>query len=269
VAGSVCIHNRELLSLTEWELEQIRGAEIAMVFQDPMLALNPVLRVCDQIAEVIRAHERRKSLIDTVEELCSRVGLPDSRRILRSYPHQLSGGERQRVAIAQALAAKPSLIIADEPFTALDAPQVVDLCTLFRDLKEQSGVSFLVISHSPEVLAAIADRVLIMYAGRIVETGSPEELFNNPLHPFTKGLMKSIPRVDSTRLFSIPGNPARPVAFWPGCPFEPRCSERMEICKSQSPPSFELGDQQSRRHLPGYEQGGHGGRSVRCFRHAN
>jgi peptide/nickel transport system ATP-binding protein len=260
VAGSVSVHNRELRSLSERELERIRGAEIAMVFQDPMLALNPVLRVCDQISEVIRAHPGGRQPTRTAAELFDLVGLPGAGRIQRAYPHQLSGGERQRVAIAQALAANPALVIADEPFTALDATRVVDLCMLFRKLKEQTGVSFLVISHSPDVLTSLADRVLVMYAGRIVENGNAREVFRNPLHPFTAGLIQCLPRVNpleerggARTLFSIPRNPVR-AGVWTGCPFEPRCSVRMDSCASQSPPLIEFSEKR---------------RSVRCFHYAN
>jgi oligopeptide/dipeptide ABC transporter ATP-binding protein len=256
VEGSIRLKGRELRSLSPRELGRTRGAEIAMVFQDPNLALNPVLRVRDQVAEVIRAHKSTKTASHTPEELFRLVGLPDSSRMHRAYPHQLSGGERQRVAIAQALAAGPALVIADEPFTGLDSTRIIDLCILLRGLKEQSGVAFLVISHSPEVLATIADCVLVMYAGRIVEKGSPRDLFDNPLHPFTKGLVQCMAPVESSegssrRFFAIPGNPA-PPAVRPGCPFEPRCIDRMESCASKQPPMIEFGET----------------RSVRCFRYA-
>jgi peptide/nickel transport system ATP-binding protein len=256
VAGSIRLQGCELRSLSERELQRTRGAEIAMVFQDPKLALNPVLRVRDQVAEVIRAHKGKKTADYTPDDLFRLVGLPDSPRIHRAYPHQLSGGERQRVAIAQALAAHPALLIADEPFTGLDSTRVIDLCNLFRRLKEQAGVAFLVISHSPDVLATIADCVLVMYAGLIVEKGGPKELFNNPLHPFTKGLVQCMEPIEilersSPKFFAIPGNPA-PREPRPGCPFEPRCSDLMESCALEPPPIIEL----SRA------------RSVRCFRYA-
>lgn len=187
VRGSVRVGNREILSLTERELEGIRGAEISMVLQDPLLSLNPVMRVKDQVAEVVRAHrttgtDRGTSGLRVPAcpgDLLELVGLPASARILNAYPHQLSGGERQRVAIAQALACRPGLVIADEPFTALDATRVVGLTALFRDLKEKLGTSFLVISHSPGILARIADQVLMMQAGAIVERGTPRQVFRN------------------------------------------------------------------------------------------
>jgi len=189
--GSVRIRHSELLSMTEGQLERVRGAQISMVFQDPMLALNPVLRVRDQVAEVIRAHRADEDL----NALFRRVGLAPSPRILDAYPHQLSGGERQRVAIAQALACRPALVIADEPFTAIDVTRVVELTRLFRDLKKQLETSFLVISHSAGVLARIADQVLVMHAGCLVEQGTPRQVFENPSHPYTVSLLGAMPRL--------------------------------------------------------------------------
>jgi ABC-type glutathione transport system ATPase component len=173
VRGSVQLGDFEVLSASERQLQRIRGAEISLVFQDPLLALNPVLRVRDQVAEVMRAHGRQRGL----EELFGLVGLAATRRMLDAYPHQLSGGERQRVVIAQALACRPALVIADEPFTALDAIRVVELSSLFRQLREQLQISFLLISHSHGVLARTADQVLTMQAGRIVERGTPQQVF--------------------------------------------------------------------------------------------
>jgi|HubBroStandDraft_4_1064222.scaffolds.fasta_scaffold63135_2 ABC-type glutathione transport system ATPase component len=184
VRGSVRIGDREILSLTERDLESIRGAEISMVFQDPLLSLNPVMRMKDQVREVLRAHPNTRPAAGpnappSPAGLLTLVGLTPSARILNAYPHQLSGGERQRVAIAQALACRPRIVIADEPFTALDATKVVELLSLFRDLKEKLGVSFLVISHSPGILARVADQVLMMQAGAIVDRGAPRQVFRN------------------------------------------------------------------------------------------
>ena len=173
VRGSVQLGDFEVLSASERQLQRIRGAQISLVFQDPLLALNPVMRVRDQVAEVMRAHGCR----DGLERLFDLVGLPATPRIFDAYPHHLSGGERQRVAIAQALACRPALVIADEPFTALDAIRVVELSSLFRKLREELETSFLLISHSPGVLARTADQVLVMQAGRIVERGAPRQVF--------------------------------------------------------------------------------------------
>ena len=173
VRGSVQLRDFEVLSASERQLERIRGAEISLIFQDPLLALNPVLRVRDQVREVMRAHGRQ----DGLEALFGLVGLAATPRTYNAYPHQLSGGERQRVVIAQALACRPALVIADEPFTALDPPRVVELASLFRELRDKLETSFLLISHSPGVLARTAGQVLIMRAGRIVERGTPRQVF--------------------------------------------------------------------------------------------
>jgi ABC-type glutathione transport system ATPase component len=173
VRGSVQLGDFEVLSASERQLQRIRGAQISLVFQDPLLALNPVMRVRRQVAEVMRAHGCR----DGIERLFDLVGLPATPRMFDAYPHQLSGGERQRVAIAQALACRPALVIADEPFTALDAIRVVELSALFRELRDKLQTSFLLISHSPGVLARTADQVLVMQAGRIVERGAPRQVF--------------------------------------------------------------------------------------------
>ncbi|MBZ5617885.1 MAG: ATP-binding cassette domain-containing protein [Acidobacteriia bacterium] len=181
---------REILSLAEPQLERIRGAEISMVFQDPLLALNPVMRVKDQVAEVVRAHRGAGQI--RYADLFTLVGLPPSSRILNAYPHQLSGGERQRVAIAQALAGGPGLVIADEPFTALDATRVVELTSLFRHLRERLGTAFLVISHSPGILARVADQVLVMQAGSIVERGAPRQVFRNSAPVVRRGTVNGV-----------------------------------------------------------------------------
>jgi ABC-type glutathione transport system ATPase component len=191
VSGSVRLQGRELLGLSERELQGVRGSSISMVFQDPMLALNPVMRVRDQVAEVLRAHRVRAE----IEPLFELAGLQASRRLLNSYPHQLSGGERQRVTIAQALACRPALVIADEPFTALDGPRVLELIALFRGLKERTGASFLLISHSLGVLASVADRVLVMREGRVVEQGPTLRVFDTPSNPYTADLLHAIPRI--------------------------------------------------------------------------
>jgi ABC-type glutathione transport system ATPase component len=188
VAGSVRLRGRELIGLGERDLRQVRGAAISMIFQDPMLALNPVMRVAAQVREAMRAHRVEAP----VEPLFELVGLEPSRRMLRAYPHQLSGGERQRVTIAQALACRPALVIADEPFTALDVIRVVELVALFDDLKRKTGTSLLVIGHSPGVLARVADSVLVLHGGRIVEQGPPAEVFRRPAHPYTVQVMEAL-----------------------------------------------------------------------------
>ena len=252
VRGSVKLRGRELLGLPEGKLQGVRGAQIAFIFQDPLLALNPVLRVRTQFREAMRAHSAGGRDIDSLLDL---AGLPATARIRDAYPHQLSGGERQRVLIALALACRPALVIADEPFTALDAARVLELSALFAELKQKLGISFLAIDHSPAVLARIADYALVMYAGRIVERGTPRELASNPLHPYTAGLMRSIPRPAAggeKRLVCIPGAPPGLDARPRGCPFEPRCGERLAQCASLVPAEYLV----------------EGGRAVRCFKYA-
>jgi len=191
VRGAVILRGDDLLRIGERAIEGVRGAVISIIFQDPMLALNPVMRVRDQIGEVLRAHGAKG---DATRQLAL-AGLSPTGRILNAYPHQLSGGERQRVLIAQALACRPALVIADEPFTALDAVRVVELAALFRDLRNRTGASFLVISHSPGVLARIADSILVMQHGRIVEQGPPAVVFGTPKHPYTIAVLAAAERM--------------------------------------------------------------------------
>lgn len=247
VEGGIQFEGCDLLRLSEREWQRIRGARISMVPQDPLLSLNPVLRVWQQVEEVRRAHS---SSALAVAEAFDRAGLPAARR--RAYPHELSGGERQRVLLAQALICRPALIIADEPFTALDPALALELATVFRELRESSGVSFLIIGHSPGVFTRIADDLLVMYGGSIVERGMPRRILGDPLHPYTLGLLRSLqPRGDG-RLYSIPGNPPDMAARAAGCPFEPRCEARMDRCLTALPPE-EMPDES---------------RSVRCFKYA-
>jgi len=192
IGGSIRFRGDDLLALPERALQPIRGAGIALISQDPFLALNPVLRAGDQVAEVVRAHRgvAHRDLRPEVHQLLRLAGLDDPARIGRAYPHQLSGGERQRVLIAQALAGRPSLVIADEPFTALDPVLVVEICALLRNLRDTLGTSFLVIGHDPGVLAHLVDSVLVMHAGRIVESGPAPRLFHAPSDPYTAGLLR-------------------------------------------------------------------------------
>jgi oligopeptide/dipeptide ABC transporter ATP-binding protein len=249
VTGSARWEGRELTALAERDWERLRGARIAMVFQDPLLSLNPVMRVREQIAEAIRAHEAVENA--RVEALFGLVGLADAARIGKAYPHELSGGERQRVAIALALACRPALIIADEPFTALDAPRVVELSALLGRLRAETGASFLLIDHSPAVLARVAGRLLVMYAGRVVESGPRERIMEAPLHPYTAGLLRCVPRLGrALELAPVPGNPPG-LSRAPGCAFEPRCGDRMPRCAAEAPDEYSVE-----------------GRRVRCFKYA-
>ena len=236
-SGTIHFRGRDLLTLPETALRRIRGAEIALIPQDPALALNPVIRVGDQIAEVLRAHVRmtRRDRRTRVEELMAEVGFDQPRQIYRAYPHQLSGGQRQRVVIAQAIACRPQLVIADEATSKLDASLQAEIIALMREISQQHRMAFIVISHDPTVLAGFVDRIAVMYAGRIVEEGRTEDIFRRPLHPYTQALVRLSARYLSsagsrTRFAAIDGEPPNLTSPAIGCPFAPRCPERMQVC---------------------------------------
>ncbi|MEL7564837.1 MAG: ABC transporter ATP-binding protein [Dehalobacterium sp.] len=238
--SSILFEGRDLLKLKEKELRKIRGNDIAMIFQDPMSALNPVHPVGKQIAEAILLHKKvsYKEAQKTVLDLLNKVGIPDAQRRLNDYPHQLSGGMRQRAMIAIALACNPKLLIADEPTTALDVTIQSQILNLLRDLQKEFGISILLITHDLGVVAETADRVLVMYCGKIVEEGSVEEIFANPQHPYTKGLMDSIPSLSGPSketLDAIPGVVPNPLELPKGCNFVTRCAFAMEKCREVSP----------------------------------
>jgi peptide/nickel transport system ATP-binding protein len=238
VEGSARLLGRELLGAPEEELRRVRGAEIAMVFQDPMSALNPVQRVGDQIAEQIRAHDRvdRAKAHERAAELLERVSI--SRERARAYPQELSGGMRQRVMMAMALSCSPRVLIADEPTTALDVTIQAQLLQELRELEADSSLGIILVTHDLGVVADIADRIVVMYAGQVVEEGTLDELFYDPQHPYTWGLLGSIPRVDRRRperLPAIPGAPPSPLEPPAGCRFCPRCPHRFARC-AQPPP---------------------------------
>jgi peptide/nickel transport system ATP-binding protein/oligopeptide transport system ATP-binding protein len=239
--GSAMFDGTELLTASEHELEGIRGNGIAMVFQDPMSALDPVYRVGDQIVEQIRAHEpnlRRGAAWDRAVELLGRVGIPRPAERARSFPHEFSGGMRQRVMIAMALSCSPELLIADEPTTALDVTIQAQILRELKALREETGAAIIMVTHDLGVVADIADRVLVMYAGRVVEQGTLDELFYDPRHPYTWGLLGSIARVDrdrSRRLPAIPGSPPSLLAPPGGCHFRPRCPHAFGKCVEVPP----------------------------------
>jgi peptide/nickel transport system ATP-binding protein len=239
--GRATLEGTELIGASEHELQRIRGARIAMVFQDPMASLNPVVRIGEQITEQIRAHEQAVSKAQALERavgLLERVGIPRARERVRAYPHEFSGGMRQRVMIAMALSCSPSLLIADEPTTALDVTIQAQILQELGQLRTESGAGILLVTHDLGVVADIADRILVMYAGRVVEQGTLDELFYDPQHPYTWGLLGSIARIDrdrSQRLPAIPGQPPSLVSPPAGCHFRPRCPHVLERC-SQTPP---------------------------------
>ncbi len=240
ITGSVIFDGRDLNILPDNELQKLRGARIAMVFQDPMTSLNPVYRVGDQIAEAIRAH-RDVSKADAIAhavELLEMVGIPNPQRRVRDYPHEFSGGMRQRVMIAMALALEPEVLIADEPTTALDVTIQAQILDLLRKLNREKNVSVVLITHDLGVVAELAHRVVVMYAGQVVEQAGLEELFDAPQHPYTRGLLESIPRLDtvrSERLPQIPGHPPSLLRPPAGCRFAARCPESFERC-TEAPP---------------------------------
>jgi peptide/nickel transport system ATP-binding protein len=235
VEGEVLLRGRDLMKLPAGEMRRVRGGEIAMIFQDPMTALTPVYTVGWQIGEQLRAHERltRKQTQARAVELLAEVGIPNAGRRVDDYPHQFSGGMRQRVMIAMALSCNPSLLIADEPTTALDVTIQAQILELMKRLMRDHGSSILLITHDMGVVSELAERVAVMYAGSIVEEGSKSALFRDPQHPYTWGLLGSIPRVGRPRLrrlVAIPGTPPSLLAPPEGCRFAPRCPHRFERC---------------------------------------
>ena len=239
-SGEVVFNGRDLLKLNEQQMEQVRGAEIAMIFQDPLTSLNPTLTVGRQIGEALRLHQGmdRRRADERAAELLSLVGIPKARERLGDYPHQFSGGMRQRVMIAMALSCSPKLLIADEPTTALDVTVQAQIIELVRRLREQLGMSLLWITHDLGMVARLAYRVIVMYAGYIVEEASVDDLFATPHHPYTAGLLASLPRLNRSsdgKLFSIPGQPPDLLKMSPGCPFEPRCAYQTERCQCENP----------------------------------
>lgn len=239
--GCARLHGTDLLTLDPDELRELRGTRMAMVFQEPMSSLDPVFRIRNQLAEALRRGGRRAGAAerDRMLELLGQVGISDPAECLRSYPHELSGGMCQRVMIAMALACEPDLLIADEPTTALDVTIQAQILELLDHLRTETGMSVLLITHDMGVAAEIADRVVVMYAGRIVEEGKPAEIFARPLHPYTYGLLASLPQLTGERgdlLPAIPGNVPDPRTLPGGCAFHPRCPRVTDRCRDEDPP---------------------------------
>jgi oligopeptide transport system ATP-binding protein len=240
VSGSAIYWGRDLLQMNERELGLVRGKEIAMIFQDPMTSLNPVLTVKRQITESLQAHMGMKSkqAVERAGQLLEMVGIPDARRRLSDYPHQFSGGMRQRVMIAMALACNPSVLIADEPTTALDVTIQAQIIELVIRMRQQLGMAMIWITHDLGVVAGLAERVMVMYAGFIVEKATVDDLYEDPRHPYTLALMAALPRADrrrDQRLKSIPGAPPNLLVEPKGCPFAPRCEYAYERCWAENP----------------------------------
>jgi oligopeptide/dipeptide ABC transporter ATP-binding protein len=239
MGGKIFFNGQDLLELSEEDMQKIRGNHIAMVFQEPMTSLNPVFTIGDQIKEAILVHEQleKNEILPRCIQLLKDVGIPSPENRLNDYPHQLSGGQRQRVMIAMALACNPDLVIADEPTTALDVTIQVQILDLFKELQEKRNMSLLYITHDLGVVSNIADRIYVMYSGIIVEQGSTHDIFHNPCHPYTQGLLASLPSLKKrgSTLHSIPGAVPDPAYKPSGCPFHPRCEYATEICRSQFP----------------------------------
>ena len=246
-AGEIVWRGRDLIPLSLSEMDKVRAREIAMVFQEPMTSLNPIYTVGEQIAESLLTHERlsRKQALARAAEMLDLVQIPNARRRVRDYPHQFSGGMRQRVMIAMALACRPQLLIADEPTTALDVTIQAQILELLADMKERLGMAIMLITHDMGVVAENAQRVVVMYAGKVIEEAPVEALFASPRHPYTQGLIRSIPRVDAAahgrqRLEQIPGMVPSLLHPPPGCRFAPRCTFAMDACRVAEPPLHEV-----------------------------
>jgi oligopeptide/dipeptide ABC transporter ATP-binding protein len=240
VGGQVMFHERDLMTVSDQEMRSIRGNKISMIFQDPMTSLNPFLRVSTQLIETIRLHQglSSRSARALAVEMLAMVGIPKPEARIDSYPHQFSGGMRQRVMIAMALSCKPEVLIADEPTTALDVTIQAQILEIIKRLSEELGTAVIMITHDLGVVAGMCDSVAVMYAGKIVERATTKELFANPKHPYTRGLIKSVPRLDQDhreRLFSIDGQPPNLIDLPDACPFYPRCEDAMDICRRQYP----------------------------------
>jgi peptide/nickel transport system ATP-binding protein len=254
--GEILLNGEDLVKVSEKRMREIRGNEIAMIFQEPMTSLNPLFTIGDQLTEAILIHKKigKKAAFQQAVEMLKLVGLPRAEQIMKEYPHQLSGGMRQRVMIAMALSCNPKLLIADEPTTALDVTIQAQILSLMKDLNKKLDTAIMMITHDLGVVAELCQRVIVMYAGKIVEEASVEEIFKNPKHPYTLGLLKSVPdiREKKERLYSIPGNVPKPGSIQSGCRFAARCEFAFERCFQEDPALYKL------------DTNGH---QVRCFLH--
>ncbi len=245
VEGSIKLNGKELVGLSEEKMRAVRGREVAMIFQDPMMTLNPVLRIDTQMMEAITAHEKvsEKAARARARDALAKVGIPSPDERLTAYPHQFSGGMRQRVAIATALLNSPSLIVCDEPTTALDVTIQSQILAEMQELCRDTGTALIWITHDLTVIAGLANRVAVMYAGRIVETGPVDDVLDHPIHPYTSGLLGSLPSagVPGKPLKQIPGSTPSLARLPPGCPFAPRCERASEVCRTIAPESLSHG----------------------------
>lgn len=240
ISGEALFDGLDLLHINDKQKRRIRGKKISMVFQDPMTSLNPYLRISTQMTEVLLEHENinKKQALERSVEMLRLVGIPDPEKRIFAYPHEFSGGMRQRVMIAMAISTNPELLIADEPTTALDVTIQAQILDLLQSIQDKIKMSIILITHNLGVVARMTERIIVMYAGYIVEENMTDEIFYNPSHPYTKGLLKSIPRIDEeekSKLYSIPGSPPNLVNLPEACPFYPRCDRKIEICTKSVP----------------------------------
>lgn len=245
-SGEISFEGRDLLKLKKREMAQIRGKSIAMIFQDPMMALDPVYTCGNQIMEAIRTHENltKPDAHAKAMQLLKQVGIPHPQRVMNSYPHELSGGMCQRISIAIALSCSPKLLIADEPTTALDVTVQAQILELLKKIRRDMNMSIMLITHDLGVVAEMADRVAVMYAGKVMEEGDVRSIFHNPQHPYTRGLIRSIPHMDqkNEKLYSISGSVPGISSMPPGCRFSPRCQDATDICREKEPEMVPVGD---------------------------
>jgi oligopeptide/dipeptide ABC transporter ATP-binding protein len=251
VSGELLFEGEDLLKKPEHEMRRIRGKRIAMILQDPMMSLNPLFTVGDQVAEPIRVHEgaARRSAWSRATELLKAVRIAAPERRVSEYPHQLSGGMRQRIVGAIAISCEPRILIADEPTTSLDVTIQAQYLNLLRDLQRSHNLALIFITHNLGIVAKMCDQVAVMYAGKMVESGPVKQIYNTPAHPYTRALLESIPRIGESRdrLTAIDGQPPDPSAPPPGCAFHPRCPKIMDQCRTEAPPEFRVGDAQTSR----------------------
>lgn len=244
--GEILLDGKDIVHISEEEKRKLRGGRISMIFQEPMTSLNPVMKIGRQLTECVLQHEdlSKKEAYKKAEDMLRKTGVPRVERMMKEYPFQLSGGQRQRVMIAMALVCKPEVLIADEPTTALDVTIQAQILDLMNNLKKETGTSILFITHDLGMVAEICDEVAVMYCGRIVEKGDVRSMFASPSHPYTRGLLASIPKlgVQLDELESIPGNVPNPKYMPVGCKFAPRCSQAFEKCKKEEPGFFDMGN---------------------------